>query len=64
DIERTTPKPVVLGRHLLALGLTPGPKVGSILKACYDAQIDGAFSTLEDGIEYAERMIREGTSVA
>ncbi len=64
DIERAAPKPVVLGRHLLALGLTPGPKVGSILKTCYDAQIDGAFSTLEEGLEYAKRVIREGTSVA
>ncbi len=64
DVERAAPPPIVLGRHLLDLGLTPGPKVGAILKACYEAQIDGAFSTLEEGTEYAKRLIREGTSVA
>ena len=64
DVERAAPTPIILGRHLLDLGLTPGPRIGVILKACYEAQIDGAYSTLEAGIEYAKRVIREGTSVA
>ena len=50
--------PVIIGlprRDLIELGLNPGPHLGPILAACYEAQIDGEFSTHEDGIEYARR---------
>jgi tRNA nucleotidyltransferase (CCA-adding enzyme) len=43
----------VKGRHLIQLGLSPGPQFGPILEACYAAQLDGEFSTLEGGLEYA-----------
>ncbi|MEW6542677.1 MAG: HD domain-containing protein [Nitrospirota bacterium] len=54
-VEREKPKPLVLGRHLLELGLAPGQQVGRILAACYEAQLDGTFTTLDEGIEYAKR---------
>ncbi len=60
EVERAAPKPLVMGRHLLELGLTQGPRVGRILGACYEAQLDGAFSTVEDGIEYAKGLIEQG----
>ena len=41
------------GQHLLQLGLSPGPQLGSILEACYAAQLEGEFSTLEGGLDYA-----------
>lgn len=56
-VEREAPKPILMGRHLLELGLAPGPRLGEILKTCYDAQIDGAYATLEEGLEYAKRVI-------
>ena len=32
-VEHAPPEPLVKGRHLLALGLTPGPRVGEVLTA-------------------------------
>jgi tRNA nucleotidyltransferase (CCA-adding enzyme) len=56
-VEHRPPAPLVLGRHLLALGLKPGPRVGEILKAVYEQQMDGTITTIEDGIETAKRLI-------
>ena len=57
-VADAAPAPLVLGRHLIALGLEPGPHFGPILDACYEAQLDGEFATVEDGIAFAERWIR------
>ena len=51
DIAQNAPKPIVLGRHLLAKGMTPGPQMGQELKALYEAQLDGRFFNLENGLE-------------
>jgi tRNA nucleotidyltransferase (CCA-adding enzyme) len=56
-VEHRPPPPVLLGRHLLALGLTPGPRVGEILKAVYEQQLDGSLTTLDDAIEAARRLL-------
>ena len=54
------PAPILLGRHLLALGLKPGPRVGEILKAVYEQQLDNQVTTLEEAIEAAQRLIALG----
>ncbi|HJU05692.1 MAG TPA: HD domain-containing protein [Nitrospiraceae bacterium] len=46
------PRPILLGRHLIALGIPPGPRMGQMLKMAYEAQLDGAFSTPEEGIRW------------
>ena len=46
-VEHGPPKPLLLGRHLLALGLKPGPRVGAILKQVYERQLDGEVTTVE-----------------
>lgn len=56
DVAAAAPKPIVMGRHLLALGLQPGPPLGRILEACYEAQLNGAFATLEEGIAFAANL--------
>ncbi len=50
-------RPIVLGRHLLDLGVPPGPRVGSLLKRLYDLQLKGEFSDLEGGLEAAKRLV-------
>jgi len=57
EVHDSAPKPIVLGRHLLRLGLQPGPHFKSILAQCYEAQIEGRFSSLDGGIEYAKRLL-------
>src|SRR3954465_5250203 len=56
-VEHRPPPPILLGRHLLALGLKPGPRVGEILKAVYEQQMDGAVRTLDEAIAAARSHI-------
>jgi tRNA nucleotidyltransferase (CCA-adding enzyme) len=56
-VEHRPPAPILLGRHVLALGLTPGPRVGGILKTVYEQQLDGQIMTLDDAIEAAKRLL-------
>ncbi len=55
-VEHRPPAPLLLGRHVLALGVTPGPRVGEILRQVYDKQLDGAIASVDDAIEEAKRM--------
>jgi tRNA nucleotidyltransferase (CCA-adding enzyme) len=56
-VEHRPPSPVLLGRHLVALGVRPGPQMGAILKAVYEQQLDGAVSSLDDAIAAARRLV-------
>jgi tRNA nucleotidyltransferase (CCA-adding enzyme) len=56
-VEHRPPAPILMGRHLLPLGVEPGPRMGEILKAVYELQLDDAVTTLEDAIARAREMI-------
>ena len=56
-VQHRPPEPILLGRHLLALGLKPGPRVGEILKAVYEQQMDGKVTNLEDAVAAATRLL-------
>ena len=53
-VADSAPKPIVQGRDLIALGMEPGVEFGKILKAAYDAQLDGKFNDLKGGIKYVK----------
>jgi tRNA nucleotidyltransferase (CCA-adding enzyme) len=57
-VEHRPPGPILLGRHLLELGMKPGPRVGEILKAVYEQQLDGTVANLEEGIAAAKKMLK------
>ena len=60
DALDSRPKPILMGRHALQeLGMEPGPAVGEVLREAYEAQLDGAFDTLEAGIEWLHARERE-----
>jgi tRNA nucleotidyltransferase (CCA-adding enzyme) len=61
-VEHHAPAPLLLGRHLLALGLTPGPRIGEILKLVYEKQLDGEVTSVEAGIAEARRLISESAA--
>jgi tRNA nucleotidyltransferase (CCA-adding enzyme) len=46
------PRPLLLGRHLLAVGMAPGPQMGTLLREAYEAQLDGIFETVEAGLTW------------
>ena len=56
-VEHRPPAPLLLGRHLLGLGLKPGPRVGEMLKTIYEQQLDGAVTTIDEAIAAARRLM-------
>lgn len=48
------PPPLLLGRHLLALGYQPGPTLGHLLKRAYEAQLAGLFEDLEGALRWVQ----------
>ena len=54
EVEDQAPAPIVMGRHVMELGVQPGPDMGQLLDECYEAQLDGIFSTLDEGILFAK----------
>jgi tRNA nucleotidyltransferase (CCA-adding enzyme) len=56
-VEHRPPAPLLMGRHLLELGLSPGPRVGEILQQVYEKQLDGQITSVEEGIAEARRLL-------
>jgi tRNA nucleotidyltransferase (CCA-adding enzyme) len=58
EVAHRPPEPLLKGRHLLELGLAPGPDVGRILLAVYERQLDGAVTTLDEARAEARRLLQ------
>ena len=56
-VESKAPAPILLGRHLLEMGLEPGPRIGEITKAIYEMQLDGRVSDLDEAKKVAKTFI-------
>jgi hypothetical protein len=56
-VEHAPPEPLLKGRHLLALGLHPGPRIGEILAQVYERQLDSEVQTLAEAITLAKRIL-------
>ena len=59
-MDQRPPEPLLLGRHLLELGVEPGPLMGEITRAVYEMQLDGRVRNLDEAIEEAKRLINHG----
>ncbi|MDB6166720.1 MAG: cca [Lacunisphaera sp.] len=57
-LEHAAPKPIVLGRHLIALGLAAGPQFKPVLDAAFESQLDGAFTDEAGGLEWMRNYLR------
>ncbi|MBC8163913.1 MAG: HD domain-containing protein, partial [Roseiflexaceae bacterium] len=55
DLLDGPPKPILSGRDLLAAGYQQGPTLGLVLRDAYQAQLDGAFATAEEGMDWLRR---------
>ncbi len=51
-VRDQAPRPILQGRDLQALGLRPGPPMGRLLKAAFEAQLDGEFADLPGAIAW------------
>ena len=59
-VEHRPPAPILLGRHLLALGMKPGPRIGEMLKAVYELQMDGTITTIAEAMAAAKTLLEAG----
>ena len=55
-IADSAPRPILMGRDLIAMGFKPSEQFGKWLSACYEAQLDGAFSDRDGAIAYFKKM--------
>lgn len=58
-VTERPPEPILKGRHVLVLGLAPGPRIGRIMRAVYELQLDGKVTTLEEAIAAAKEVIEK-----
>lgn len=50
--EPVIPEPLLMGKDLIALGYTPGPSMGKILKEIEELQLEGKLKSRDGAIEY------------
>ncbi|HEX7313367.1 MAG TPA: HD domain-containing protein [Pyrinomonadaceae bacterium] len=60
SLEKGPPAALLLGRHLLEMGLKPSPLVGEIQRAVYEMQLDNRVRTLEEAKAAALELIESG----
>ncbi len=61
DVFDGPPAPLLMGRHLLEMGLKPGPAIGRITNAVWIAQLSGDVTNLEEALESARREIESAS---
>jgi len=59
NVSKETIQPLILGRDLIELGVTPGPEMGTILKKLYQLQLDSEFETKASGLILAKNILKE-----
>jgi tRNA nucleotidyltransferase (CCA-adding enzyme) len=59
-VQHAAPPRVLLGRHLLDLGVAPGPRMGEVLRQVYEQQLDGRVVTLDDAVSAARDILAGG----
>ena len=57
DVENEPPKPILMGRHLIEMGMKPSKEFGNILNAVYEKQLDGQITDLENAIAAVKEII-------
>lgn len=58
-VEHRPPAPILMGRHLLELGVSPGPRMGELLRLVYEQQLDGIVTTLDEARDVARKVLED-----
>ncbi|MCS6244606.1 MAG: polynucleotide adenylyltransferase [Opitutus sp.] len=59
NLRQNPPRPILLGRHLIHLGHTPGPQFSAILHAGFEAQLDGDFTDAEGALIWLRNYLQK-----
>jgi tRNA nucleotidyltransferase (CCA-adding enzyme) len=57
-VQHAPPDPLVKGRHLIELGVTPGPALGDVLREVYERQLDGTVADFDAAFALAREIAR------
>ena len=60
-VENSPPAPLLMGRHLLEMGLKPSPLMGEITRAVYEMQLDGRVRDIEEAKAAARKILETAT---
>jgi tRNA nucleotidyltransferase (CCA-adding enzyme) len=52
DVQASAPQAILMGRHLIELGMEPGRDFGVILDAAYEAQLEGKFFAASEALRW------------
>lgn len=63
-LQESGPRPILKGRHLIAIGVKPGKEMGALLAAAFEAQIEGQFADLDGARQWAITKFEEGARPA
>lgn len=61
-VEQKPPEPLLMGRHLLEMGLRPSPRVGQITRAVYEMQLDGRVRNLKEALDAGRKLLEQNGS--
>jgi tRNA nucleotidyltransferase (CCA-adding enzyme) len=59
NVSKETIKPLIMGRDLIKIGVSPGPPMGKLLNQLYQMQLDNEFETREKGIKKAKELVKK-----
>ncbi|HVD91278.1 MAG TPA: hypothetical protein VNC21_03305 [Vicinamibacterales bacterium] len=57
-VEHAAPEPLVKGRHLVDLGVSPGPALGEVLRQVYERQLEGSVADFDAAFALAREIAR------
>jgi tRNA nucleotidyltransferase (CCA-adding enzyme) len=57
NVEERAPEPILMGRHLIEMGLKPGPLFKKVLDAVYELQMDGKVTNLDEALSEAKTFL-------
>jgi tRNA nucleotidyltransferase (CCA-adding enzyme) len=60
NVTKETIQPLIMGRHLIKMGVPPGPLMGKYLKKLYQMQLDNEFDTTKKGLILAKKLVQKG----
>ncbi|MBK8188944.1 MAG: HD domain-containing protein [Vampirovibrionales bacterium] len=56
DAAMTAVQPILMGRHLIAVGMRPGPAMGRVLRMVHEAQVEGEVASFDQALAMAMRL--------
>ncbi len=62
EVEQKAPAPLLMGRHLIEMGLRPSPLFKQILDAVYEMQLDGRVRDVEAAKSEARALVEKSQS--